>query len=86
MGRIYSAEGGYLYLSKTGNPQETANFSWGSLCNFSMPGSIVVVDTKRDNIRIGTQNEVRTFRSDDPSFAVLRHNNHFQGQLLVIYE
>lgn len=86
MGRIYSVAGGYLYLSKTSNPQETANFSWGSLYNFSMPGDIVVVDTKRDNIRIGTQNEVKTFRSDEPSFVVLRHNNHFQGRLLVVYE
>ena len=86
MGRMYSMAGGYLYLSKTGGPQENADFGWGSLYNFSMPGSIVVVDTERDTIRIGTQDEVKTFRSDAPSFVVLRHNNHFQGELLVLYQ
>ena len=86
MGKVYSMSGGYLYLSKTGGPQEAADFSWGSLYNFSMPGSIVVVDTERNKIRIGTQGEVKTFRSDNPDFVILRHNNHFQGALLVLYQ
>lgn len=86
MGRMYSMAGGYLYLSKTGGPQEPADFGWGSLYNFSMPGNIVVVDRERDSLRIGTQGEIKTFRSDAPSFVVLRHNNHFQGELLVLYQ
>lgn len=84
-GTVYSAEGGYMYLSKTpaGAP---VNTGFSGLCNVRIPGQLAVFDCRTGTLRTGDASFIRTALShgEDAVYMVVKQH-YMSSQCGFIY-